>query len=279
MNSGTLDFDEFLYLYNTIKTTSKNGFLVEAKRKVDLAAVSGDNGFGIDMNKLNKKAQERSKRKAKNRENNKLKAAQKAELLKLGFSKKNIETLKNLFDSLDTDKSGTIDEDEIKQGLLSTKGVVLTEEEVNNTLTDIRNNAADEGKENGTSPAAETVQTKLELNFRQFVNMCKALQDGKQEKSPGVETKGGTKLLLSMAEQKLILIAERKAAKDEAFRLNKIQAEQQALAKRRTAELRKEQVAKKQNEIREKKAVSRKERATAARQRREQLHAAPPSND
>ena len=83
---------------------------------------------------------------------------------------------------------------------------MLTEEEVNNTLTDIRNNAADEGKENGTSPAAETVQTKLELNFRQFVNMCKALQDGKQEKSPGVETKGGTKLLLSMAEQKLILI-------------------------------------------------------------------------
>jgi hypothetical protein len=91
--SGTLDFDEFLYLYNKIKT-SESGFLVEAKRKVDLAAVSGDNGFGIDMNKLNKKAEERRKTKAINREKNKLKASQKAELLKLGFSKKEIEKLK-----------------------------------------------------------------------------------------------------------------------------------------------------------------------------------------
>ena len=91
--SGTLDFDEFLYLYNKIKT-SESGFLVEAKRKVDLAAVSGDNGFGIDMNKLNKKAEERRKTKAINREKNKLKASQKAELLKLGFSKKEIDKLK-----------------------------------------------------------------------------------------------------------------------------------------------------------------------------------------
>jgi hypothetical protein len=192
---------------------------------------------------------------------------------------------------LDSDKSGTIDEDEIKQGLLSTKGVVLTEEELNKTLTDIRSNAVDVGKENGASPAAATVATdasvapdasvatKLELNFHQFVNMCKALQDGKQETSPGVEAEGGTKLLLSMAEQKLILNAERKAAKDEAFRLNKIQAEEQAKAKLMNAERRKEEVTAKQNEIREKKAISRKERATAARQRREQLQTAPPSND
>jgi hypothetical protein len=198
---------------------------------------------------------------------------------------------------LDSDKSGTIDEDEIKQGLLSTKGVVLTEEELNKTLTDIRSNAVDVGKENGASPAAATVATdaivapdamvapdasvatKLELNFHQFVNMCKALQDGKQETSPGVEAEGGTKLLLSMAEQKLILNAERKAAKDEAFRLNKIQAEEQTKAKLMNAERRKEEVTAKQNEIREKKAISRKERATAARQRREQLQTAPPSND
>ena len=192
---------------------------------------------------------------------------------------------------MDNDKSGTIDEDEIKQGLLSTTGVVLTEEELNKTLTDIRSNAVDVGKENGASPAAATVATdaivapdasvatKLELNFHQFVNMCKALQDGKQETSPGVEAEGGTKLLLSMAEQKLILNAERKAAKDEAFRLNKIQAEQQAKAKLMNAERRKEEVTAKQNEIREKKAISRKERATAARQRREQLQTAPPSND
>lgn len=192
---------------------------------------------------------------------------------------------------MDSDKSGTIDEDEIKQGLLSTKGVVLTEEELNKTLTDIRSNAVDVGKENGASPAAATVATdasvapdasvatKLELNFHQFVNMCKALQDGKQETSPGVEAEGGTKLLLSMAEQKLILNAERKAAKDEAFRLNKIQAEEQAKAKLMNAERRKEEVTAKQNEIREKKAISRKERATAARQRREQLQTAPPSND
>ena len=171
---------------------------------------------------------------------------------------------------MDSDKSGTIDEDEIKQGLLSTKGVVLTEEELNKTLTDIRNNAVDVGKENGTSPAAATVATdaivapdatnassKLELNFHQFVNMCKALQDGKQETSPGVEAEGGTKLLLSMAEQKLILNAERKAAKDEAFRLNKIQAEQQAKAKLMNAERRKEEVTAKQNEIRERKVNSR----------------------
>ena len=190
---------------------------------------------------------------------------------------------------MDSDKSGTIDEDEIKQGLLSTKGVVLTEEELNKTLTDIRSNAVDVGKENGASPAAATdaivapdatnASSKLELNFHQFVNMCKALQDGKQETSPGVEAEGGTKLLLSMAEQKLILNAERKAAKDEAFRLNKIQAEQQAKAKLMNAERRKEEVTAKQNEIREKKATSRKERATAARQRREQLQTAPPSND
>jgi Ca2+-binding EF-hand superfamily protein len=286
--SGTLSFDEFLLLYKKIQNTKNNdSFLQKAKKKMHQASTSGDNGFGVDMNKLKKEATERKLRKEKQRILNKKRVEQNLQLLK-HFSKRELNQLKLLFNTLDVDKSGTIDYDEIKNGLLSTNNFSLTEDELDQAMGEFSKNSGSSGdggdggdgggggniiakladngdaNNNNNSNSSSSNVEEMSLDWIAFVSMCKILQDGKKKGS------GNEKLIINMAEQKLLLNAERKKLKEVELLSKSMKLKEEKERENQRRKEKNEKIIQKKNEIREKKAVSRKERAEAARKRREQ---------
>ena len=239
-DSGTIDFEEFLNLFNKIKE-AQSGFLAEARKRVERAATSGDGGLGMDMNALQQKALERKTKKLEIRAKLNEKATERAALFKV-FSKKELEHLRELFDRLDSDKSGTIDRDEMRQGLME-GDVRLTDEELDAALNDI--------DEDGDG----------ELDWVEFVSMCKGIQEGK-------ESTGG-RLIMSLAEKKMKSVALRRKAKEDAYLEQRSTMSTTMIAKEMRATENRGKFLSQRSKERETKAVSRMERQEEARQRRE----------
>jgi Ca2+-binding EF-hand superfamily protein len=238
--SGTVDFDEFLSLYMKI-IESSSGFLAVAKKRVAEEATSGDGGLSLDMATMEDKARERREQREAQREALRKKAEEQAELYKV-FTKKEVERLKEMFDRLDTDRSGTLDREEMCDGILENPNVSMTEEEMESALLEIDTDG------DGT------------LDWVEFLQMCKRMQEGKT-------TEGG-RILMSAGEQKLQQAnARRNQAQDDFAKQKKMLNESLLGKEKKAIENRVKMLARKSDE-RSKKAVSRKERAEAARRRR-----------
>ena len=264
--SGTIDFDKFLSMYLKIlasdssnsnrRTTTgskkKSGFLIEAQKKVADAATSGDGGLGIAMEAMESKAQERRIQREAQRVLLKEKAKEHLLLLKV-FTKKEIEKLKEMFNRLDEDRSGKIDRNEIRAGFV--ENTSMTEEELESALSEIDTDG------DGS------------LDWVEFLQMCKRMQEGKNSEGgggAGGDGNGLGRLLMSAAEQKLKSAALRREQAQVDFGKEKIRLNELLLEKEKKAIDNRNKMNAKKNEERNKKAVSRKERAEAARQRREE---------
>jgi Ca2+-binding EF-hand superfamily protein len=238
--SGECDFDEFLLLYNKIQS-SQTGFLAEARKRLERAKTSGDGGMGVDLTAMQEKADERKRQRTEQIEQNNKKAAEKVALMKT-FSKRELEHLQELFDRLDSDRSGAIDREEMVTGLLE-GDIRLTEEELDAALADI--------DEDGDGS----------LDWIEFVSMCQALQEGK-------DSTGG-RLIMSLAEKKLKSAAVRRKQVQDEFLDTRKKMQTSLVAKEVRAEENRTKYLTTQSKARETKAVSRKERQEAARRRRE----------
>ncbi len=282
--SGTVDFDEFLVLFQKIMDARK-GFLFQARQRAEAASKKSVGGtiLAVDLSAMESLANERKAERVARREERNRKAEAQAELLKI-FSKRELEELRALFTRLDRDRSGRLERDELRAGLLGDEG---GEDEggADDPKEDEPGEVRGEGgRDDGgkDAPASEEKLSPLQLrrqeldaaleeidddgdgsiDWFEFLRMMKSIQEGKG-------TSGG-RLIYSLAEKNLHAATRRREQRDQERVLAQRKILQKSLKRGKQAEKNKEDLEAQKSKEREAKAARRKGRADAARKKREQ---------
>ena len=308
--TGTVDFDEFLVLFQKIMAARK-GFLAVARQRADAASKKSVGGtiLAVDLTAMETLAKERKAERAARREELNKKAEVQAALLKV-FSKRELEELRALFTRLDRDRSGRLERDELRAGLLGDEEDDEEEEEKENDEEGKEKEKVEEegaaGEMNSESkggegagagnkdkggeakdggkktPAPKKKLSPLQLKRRELDAALKDIDDDGDGSIDWFEFlhmmkniqegKGttGGRLIYSLAEKNLQAASERRKDRDQERVLAQRKILQKSLQREERAEKNKEDLEAKKSKEREAKAVRRKGRADAARKKREQ---------
>lgn len=285
--SETLDFHEFLLLFNKI-LTSKAGFLHSTRRRVEEASKRDAKGhsLALDLAAFERLANERKTKRAQRREELNKKSEVHAELLKV-FSKREIDQLRTLFNMLDRDRSGQLERDELHFGLLgegellksgsknaagagdtedsSGESKIETEKEKDSTPVKVQKSTLQLEREELDAALEELDQDgDGSIDWFEFLHLMKSIQEGKGST--------GGRLIHSLAEKKLNEASKRRMQKDQERVMLRRKIMEKSKERDTRAQKNKEALELKNTYIREAKAVSRKQKAEAARKRREEKY-------